>query len=108
MRESDRPEGRIADRCGVDVADGVLTDVDSEFGGELHEESVRMLPVDESFTGLKTFGVTALSDGCRLEAEHRSQEQLSAADGALGRAHHPIRCKKFVAASLVLNHLIDR
>src|SRR6266852_6722879 len=108
MRKCNRPESGIADRSGVDVTDRFMSEVDGELGGHLHEEIVRMLPVDKSLADLKELRVTALSDGQWLEAEHRAQHQMSTRQRPLGHSHDPVRREELIApARPALHDLAD-
>ena len=63
---------------------------------------------ERRLTGLKELGITAIGDRRRLEAEHRAEQQMSIAEGALGGSHQPVRREEFVAAArAALFDLID-
>ena len=73
MRKSDRPERSITDRRGVDVSNRSVADVHCIFGGKLHEEIMRMLPIDQrlpmrGLAGLEQLGIAALPQEERLQA----------------------------------------
>src|SRR5712692_3131439 len=82
MRKGHRPERGIADRRGVSVSDRSVADIHCIFGGKLHEEIMRMLPIDQrpSMRGLarlEQLGVAALPQEERLQAQHRAKHQVS-------------------------------
>ena len=83
MHERHRPQRRFADRTAGDGEAARLADRNAPHGGELHEQIVGMLAIDqrtavERFTRLKQFAVPALADGRGIEAEHRVQRQPAA------------------------------
>src|SRR5437868_5766168 len=74
MRIRDRTERRIAEGRRVDVADRVIGQRMRILGGELHEEVMRMLRVDDRTTVDRLAGLEQLwiflADRQRLETEH--------------------------------------
>src|SRR5215213_2341214 len=95
MHERDWPEGRLAD--GADV------ECEGEFGayrllkqrGELHEEIVWMLAVDErsTFVGLASLEqewIAASAERRRFEAGHGVQMQQTSADATHRHRHFPV------------------
>ena len=104
MRKSDRPERGIADRREVQVSERVTAERVRVLHGQLHEEIVRMLPVDEllaerGLAGLKQLRILAARDGRRLEAEHGPQQQMPSAERPLRGDHHPVGGELFLAAA---------
>src|SRR5215469_12307834 len=74
--------------------------VTSEFpivdSGQLHEEVVWMLPVDDGtaeggFSLLEELRIEALRHSGRLQAEHGAQRQPAWSELALGHGHKPVR-----------------
>ena len=109
MRKSDRPERRIAGRRGIDVSDRSVADIHRIFGGKLHEEIMRMLPIDQrlpmrGLAGLEQLGIAALPEEERLQAQHRAKHQVSGPELALGDAHEPVRGEELVAAAVAGLH----
>ena len=112
VRIGDGTEGGIAERRGVDVADGVTGERMRVLRGQLHEEIVRMLRVDDRTAADRLAGLEQLrillADRERLEAEHRPQHQMTAAERPVGHAHDPVRGEELVVAARAgLHDLID-
>ena len=77
MRIGGGTNGGIADRSSVETQESAFAETNVVKGGDLHEEVVRMLAIDDGlaecgFTLLEQFGVLAGGDRSRLEREHRA------------------------------------
>ena len=80
VRVSDRPDGRIANGCGIKREQPVLPQLQIVERGNLHEKIMRMLPVGNGlsksrFAQLKKQRVLAPRDGGGFEAQHRSRRE---------------------------------
>ena len=75
-------DGGVADGCGVEAEEGALAEADVVEGGDLHEEVVRVLAVDDGLAEgglalLEELGVLAVGDGGGFEREHGAEGELA-------------------------------
>ncbi len=96
VHECNGPKGRLAGRTARNRQSAARSDRRAPHGGHLHEQIVRMLPIDEGnavqlFARLKEFAVPGLSFGRRVEAQHGHEPELLPANRPAGHAHPPIR-----------------
>ena len=75
-------DGGVADRGGVEAEEGVFAEAEVVEGGDLHEEVVGVLAVDDGlaeggFALLEELGVLAGADGGGFEREHGAQGELA-------------------------------
>ena len=84
MRVGGGADGGIADGGSVEAEERTLAEMDVVEDGDLHEEVVWVLAVDDglaegAFALLKEQWVLAIGDGCGFEGEHRAQGELTRA-----------------------------
>ena len=101
MHERHRTERRFACWTACDREAGLVRDRDSPHAGELHEQIVRMLAVDQRTTAerlaaLKDLCVARFADGGRVEAEHAVQRQQTRSHLAHQHTHVPVLSHKFL------------
>ncbi len=95
MRIRSRPDGRVAHRCGVERQQRVVRNRKIVERGDLHEEIMRMLAVDDrrsirSLALLEELRIVAITDGCRLKREHGAHGELAGTELPLGHRHDPV------------------
>src|ERR1700744_2525691 len=103
---------RIADRSDITAQQRVRADLMIVERSDLHEEIVRVLPVNDWFTEsglalLKEFRVETPADCRRLKAEHGAQSELAGAICTLRHRHKPVHGEKFVGAARTGLLLLD-
>src|SRR5215475_13383470 len=81
MRVRDRPHGRVSYGRAVKRKQSVLTEFPIVERSQLHEEVMRMLPINNGaaeggFSLLEELRIKTLCDCCRLQAHHGAQGQL--------------------------------
>src|SRR5262245_23328654 len=104
MWKGRRTERRLRHRTAIRVYLRFLVDLKTEAAGQLHEQLVRMLTVDDreaegGFAGLKKQRVPSLSHRRRLQTEHRTKPDPIPADLPRQHGHEPVCRKEFVPAS---------
>src|SRR5215472_3723361 len=96
--------GRIADRSRVKREQGMIAQLPVVDRCYLHEEVMRVLAINDGsaerrFTLLKQLRVETVAYGCRLQAEHGPQCQLSRPKRALDHGHKPVCGEDLVLAA---------
>ena len=104
MHEGDRAQRRFADRSAGDRDRGCIRKRYPPGRGQLHEQIVRMLPIDqrppvERFAHLKDLAIPGFAGGQRIEAQHAGERQPPAAGATRGHPHPPVRRLELVAAA---------
>ncbi len=104
VRVSGGADGGVSYGRGVEAEKGALAEVDVVEGGDLHEEVVGVLAVDDGlaecgFSLLEELGVLAVGDGGGFEGEHGAQSELAGAELARGHGHEPVGGEELVAAT---------
>ena len=104
MRIGGGPDGGIADRRGVEAQQGVFASSDVVEGGDLHEEVVRMLAVDDRLAEgglalLEEQWILAAGDGGGFEGEHRAEGKLARTKLPHRHGHDPVGGEEFVPAA---------
>jgi len=108
MRVGCGADGWIANGCGVEAEEGRFAEVEVVEGGQLHEEVVRVLAIDDGFAEcglalLEEFGVIAAADGGGFEGEHGAKGELAVfpvwAEVVRGHGHDPVGGEQFVSAA---------
>ena len=104
MHEGRRAERRLARQAEVDERRAVLAERHAVGGGELHEQVVRVLAVDEMgcavgrLAGLEQQRIAALALG-RIEREHGPQAERSRAGRPVAHQHQHARGEGLVVAA---------
>ena len=104
MHERNRPKRGFASGPARQCESGRRGYRNAPHRRELHEQVVRMLPVDERpavqrFAGLEEFPVAVLADGGRIETEHAGDGEVAVGRLPAGHPHPPIGRDDFVAAA---------
>ena len=99
VHERDRTEGGLADRRAGQRQTGLLVQGQAPDGRQLHEEIVRVLPIDEwaaieGLAHLKDLPVPGCADGSRIEAEHAGEHESPACGLAAGHAGIVVRFRR--------------
>ncbi len=112
MHERDRSERGLPDRASGQRQPARAADRHAPNGRELHEEIVRVLPIDQRsavdrFADLKDLAITSFPHRRGVEAEHRVERELRRPNLPRQHAHPPVRHREAVAtarASLAIEH----
>ena len=96
MHECHGSERRFADRTAGQRESGRLIDSGAPHRGELHEQIMRMLPVDQRppiqrLARLKDLPVSVLANRRWIEAQHARECQLAMGRLSTGHPHPPVR-----------------
>lgn len=104
MRVSDGAYGGVSGGRGIEGKQRVGAELPIVERGDLHEEIVRVLAVDDGaavggFSLLEEQRVFAAGDGGGLKAEHGAQSELAGAKRALRHGHEPVGGEELVASA---------
>ena len=104
-------EGGVADGGEVEAEEGCFGEAEVVQGGELHDEVVGVLAVDDGvasggFALLKELGIEAVRDGGGLEREHGAEGEEAVTELVLGHGHDPVGGKDSVMAAIVCGLLL--
>ncbi len=108
VRVGDGADGGVADWRGVEAEESALAEMDVVERGDLHEEVVGVLAVDDGFAEggfalLKELGVLAGADRGGFERKHGAESELAVsavgAELTHGHGHDPVGGEEFVGAA---------
>src|SRR5437773_7527921 len=104
MHECHWSQGRLAGRTARERESGTARYGHPPDRGELHEQIVRVLSIDERaavqrLANLKDICIACFTGGRGIEAEHAVQGELRCADLASCHAHPPVRRLEFGIAA---------
>ena len=104
VHEGDRPERRIANRGTREREREAAADRVLPANRRLHQEVVRMLPVDERhavqrLADLEDLAIAVIAEGERIEAQHQVELQRAAGGRPAEHAHPPVLRAEILAAA---------